>query len=71
MTADLLIVGAGGFAREAASTVETLGAAWRLLGFLDDDPALHGTIRSGVPILGGTSLLSEILATTPLAPQCG
>jgi sugar O-acyltransferase (sialic acid O-acetyltransferase NeuD family) len=46
---DLLIVGAGGFARETAAAAT---AAWRVLGFLDDNPALHGTSRSGLPILG-------------------
>jgi sugar O-acyltransferase (sialic acid O-acetyltransferase NeuD family) len=46
---DLVIVGAGGFARETAAAA---AAAWRVLGFVDDDPALHGTVRSGLPILG-------------------
>lgn len=46
---DLVIVGAGGFARETAAAAT---AAWRVLGFVDDDPALHGTTRSGLPILG-------------------
>jgi sugar O-acyltransferase (sialic acid O-acetyltransferase NeuD family) len=47
---DLVIVGAGGFARETAAAATAAG--WRVLGFLDDDPALHGTTRSGLPILG-------------------
>jgi sugar O-acyltransferase (sialic acid O-acetyltransferase NeuD family) len=47
---DLVIVGAGGFARETASAARAAG--WRVLGFADDDPALHGTFRSGLPILG-------------------
>ena len=46
---DLVIVGAGGFARETAAAAD---AAWRVLGFVDDDPALHGTVRSGRPVLG-------------------
>ena len=45
---DLVIVGAGGFARETAAAA----MGWRVLGFADDDPALHGTVRSGLPILG-------------------
>jgi sugar O-acyltransferase (sialic acid O-acetyltransferase NeuD family) len=48
---DLVIVGAGGFARETAAAAAATGA-WRVLGFADDDPALHGTVRSGRPILG-------------------
>ncbi|WP_433181511.1 acetyltransferase [Actinoallomurus sp. CA-150999] len=46
---DLVIVGAGGFARETAQF-----AGDRLLGFLDDDPAKQGTDIDGVPVLGGT-----------------
>lgn len=46
---DLVIVGAGGFARETAAAA---GPAWNVLGFVDDDPALPGTTRSGLPILG-------------------
>jgi sugar O-acyltransferase (sialic acid O-acetyltransferase NeuD family) len=46
---DLVIVGAGGFARETAAAA---ASRWRVLGFVDDDPALHGTSRSGLPILG-------------------
>ena len=47
---DLVIVGAGGFARETAAAATAAGL--RVLGFADDDPALHGTTRSGLPILG-------------------
>lgn len=46
----LVIVGAGGFARETAAAAAA--ANWRVLGFVDDDPALHGTTRTGLPILG-------------------
>ncbi len=63
MTQDLVIVGAGGFARETAAAVAAINEQapqWRLLGFLDDNPDLHGTTRSGVPILGGTERLAEL-----------
>lgn len=53
---DLVIVGAGGFGRETAQAVHALnegGVAWRLLGYLDDDPARHGTTVDGTVILGG------------------
>jgi sugar O-acyltransferase (sialic acid O-acetyltransferase NeuD family) len=46
---DLVIVGAGGFARETAQL-----AGERLLGFLDDDAAKQGTDIDGIPVLGGT-----------------
>jgi len=59
--AELVIVGAGGFARETAAAVAAVNDAepgsWKLLGFLDDDPALVGTLRAGLPILGPTSEL--------------
>jgi sugar O-acyltransferase (sialic acid O-acetyltransferase NeuD family) len=65
VTQDLVIVGAGGFARETAAAVEAINAVaptWRLLGFLDDDPDLHGTTRSGVPILGAIEARPDALA---------
>jgi sugar O-acyltransferase (sialic acid O-acetyltransferase NeuD family) len=60
---DLIIVGAGGFARETAAAVAALNEVtptWRLLGFLDDDEALHGRLRGGVPILGGIDEVREL-----------
>jgi len=60
--ADLVIVGAGGFARETAAAVRAINEVrptWRVLGFLDDDPALHGTTRAGVPILRGLDAVVE------------
>jgi sugar O-acyltransferase (sialic acid O-acetyltransferase NeuD family) len=51
----LLLIGAGGFARE---TIELVRAAnrvaptWELLGVLDDDPAKHGSSVLGVEIIG-------------------
>ena len=64
---DLLIVGAGGFARETAQAVAAVnaavaggaGPAWRLLGFLDDDPARKGERIDGVEVLGGSELVHE------------
>jgi sugar O-acyltransferase (sialic acid O-acetyltransferase NeuD family) len=56
---DLVIVGAGGFARETAAAA---GPAWRVLGFVDDDPALHGTTRAGLPILGPVDSVREMAA---------
>jgi sugar O-acyltransferase (sialic acid O-acetyltransferase NeuD family) len=60
---ELLIVGAGGFARETAQAVAALNAVrptWRLLGFLDDDPLLHGRGIDGVPVIGGTDLAQSL-----------
>ncbi|MET8156590.1 NeuD/PglB/VioB family sugar acetyltransferase [Sphaerisporangium sp. NPDC005289] len=55
----LLIVGAGGFARETAQLVHAVNdvsPTWELLGHLDDDPAKHGAVVDGVPVLGGSDL---------------
>jgi len=59
----LLIVGAGGFARETAQAVAAINAVrptWRLLGFLDDDPLLHGRRVDGLPVIGGTDLVHSL-----------
>ena len=53
---DLLVIGSGGFGRETVEAVRAINAAggsWQILGYLDDNPAIHGTVVDGVPILGG------------------
>jgi sugar O-acyltransferase (sialic acid O-acetyltransferase NeuD family) len=53
---DLVVVGAGGFGRETVEAVHAMnssGASWQLLGYLDDDPALKGEHVDGMPVLGG------------------
>jgi sugar O-acyltransferase (sialic acid O-acetyltransferase NeuD family) len=55
----LVIVGAGGLARETAQAVRDAGEL-KLLGHLDDNPALHGTGVDGVPVLGGCDLVHEL-----------
>ncbi|MFE9450071.1 acetyltransferase [Streptomyces sp. NPDC006739] len=55
----LVIIGAGGFARETAQAARDAGA-FKLLGHLDDNPALHGTEVDGVPVLGGCDLIHEL-----------
>jgi sugar O-acyltransferase (sialic acid O-acetyltransferase NeuD family) len=60
---DLVVVGAGGFGRETVEAVRALtacGAGWRLLGYLDDDPALAGSIVDGTPVLGGITELKNL-----------
>ncbi|ELP69777.1 acetyltransferase [Streptomyces turgidiscabies] len=52
----LLIIGAGGFARETAQAVRDAGDV-ELLGHLDDNAHLHGTEVDGVPVLGGCDLV--------------
>lgn len=48
MSAGLLLLGASGLAREVIAT----GVA-DVVGILDDDAALHGTLVGGVPVVGG------------------
>ncbi|GGS39662.1 NeuD/PglB/VioB family sugar acetyltransferase [Streptomyces griseoviridis] len=59
MTTPLVLVGAGGFARETARAAAAAGG-FDLLGHLDDDPALHGTEADGLPVLGGCDLVHDL-----------
>jgi sugar O-acyltransferase (sialic acid O-acetyltransferase NeuD family) len=59
---DLLLIGAGGFARETAAAVRARNEVrpqWNLRGFLDDNRSLHGTVRSGLPILGPLDMVAD------------
>ena len=60
---DLVLVGSGGFGREAAQVVHALnrnGSSWRLLGYLDDDPARHGMAIDGTVVLGGRDRIEQL-----------
>ncbi len=60
---ELVVLGAGGFGRETVEAVRALtdaGPRWRLAGYLDDDPARHGTVIDGVPVLGGMEELDKM-----------
>lgn len=62
MTEDLLILGAGAFSRQiagAVADVNRIERRWNLLGFLDDDPAKHGSAIDGLTVLGPTELAVE------------
>lgn len=55
MIEPLVIAGSGGLAREAAETVRACNAVaprWNLLGFLDDNSALHGSSVARLPVIG-------------------
>lgn len=52
------MVGAGGMGRAIASLCAQEadmagGPRWNVLGFIDEDPALHGSFVDGLPVLGG------------------
>lgn len=53
----MLVVGAGGLAREVVAAARAAGVA--VLGMLDDDPGRHGAVVDGVSVLGGTELVHE------------
>jgi sugar O-acyltransferase (sialic acid O-acetyltransferase NeuD family) len=61
----LVVVGAGGFARETVQllrqhpAVGPRGAAYAVTGFLDDDADRHGTVVDGTTVLGPTELARE------------
>lgn len=55
MSMPLLLIGAGGFARETIELVHAINReapTWELVGLLDDDPELRGQELLGVPVLG-------------------
>ncbi|MGG3560509.1 acetyltransferase [Neobacillus rhizosphaerae] len=52
---NIVIYGAGGFAREVAHLIEQINAVdqkWNILGFIDDDPNKTGIMVNDWPILG-------------------
>src|SRR6476659_7429366 len=61
MSTPLLLVGAGGLAREALATLEQR-TDLEVVGFLDDEPGLHGTAVNGVAVLGGLAAVSRFPA---------
>ena len=57
----LVVVCAGGLGREVAAAA-LADEAWNLLGFADDDPALHGRRLEGVVVLGAPE---DVIASSP------
>lgn len=58
----LLLVGAGGLAREVLAAVAAVNAGtprWTVLGLLDDNPARHGEVVDGVPVLGPADAVAD------------
>jgi sugar O-acyltransferase (sialic acid O-acetyltransferase NeuD family) len=59
---DLVLFGTGGLAREVLQIVLDLNEdapRWNVLGFLDDNEALHGTAIHDLPVLGGAGWLAD------------
>lgn len=60
---DLVIIGAGGFGRQVAWIVERINQAtptWNLVGFVDDNEAVHGIVQNGYRVLGSCEYLRDI-----------
>lgn len=73
---DLLVIGAGGLGREVVWLINRINAmasepVWILVGIIDDNPDLQGTVVNGVPVIGNVDSLSlydtEIYVTCPIA----
>jgi FlaA1/EpsC-like NDP-sugar epimerase len=59
----LLIVGAGDHAEALAREVgRQPDLNYRLVGFLDDDPAKHGMVIHGAPVLGPVDRIADVVA---------
>lgn len=56
MTLPVIIIGAGGHAAVVADALLEAGA--NVLGFIDPNVCLHGTLRVGLPVLGGDDVLA-------------
>lgn len=66
----LILVGAGGFARETAEVVKAINderPTWDLLGFVDDNADLLDTMVDGLPVLGPTHALGSLPAAALVA----
>jgi len=64
---DLVIIGAGGFAREVAWLVEEINQeknSWNLVGFIDEDQEKQGQILNGYPVLGSFAALEKLPLST-------
>ncbi len=56
----VVVIGAGGFGRETLEVLKDMNKVyrkWDILGFIDDNPAIHGTTVNKMPVLGGIDWL--------------
>lgn len=68
---DIVILGAGGFAREALWVLKMMYSGgldkdWNPIGFIDENPESHGQVLCGLPVLGGFDRLA-IMSPLPYA----
>jgi sugar O-acyltransferase (sialic acid O-acetyltransferase NeuD family) len=58
----IVIIGVGGFGREVAWLIERINKVkltWEIIGFVDDNIELHGSMIGGYPVLGNCNWLKE------------
>lgn len=58
----VVIVGAGGFAREVVEIFKEqnkISTTWNILGFIDENEELHGRIINNYPVLGGLDWIKK------------
>lgn len=70
----VVVYGAGGHGRETVQLIEDINAhraRWDVLGFIDDDPSLHGREINGLPVLGGLDWLTAEGTQTRIALGVG
>ncbi|HMP73248.1 MAG TPA: NeuD/PglB/VioB family sugar acetyltransferase [Kiritimatiellia bacterium] len=60
MKQDLYIIGAGSVGCHLAWNLEAYTSQYRLAGFLDDDPAKHGSLIANTPVLGPVEQILEL-----------
>jgi sugar O-acyltransferase (sialic acid O-acetyltransferase NeuD family) len=59
---NIVIIGVGGFGREVAWLIERINKerpTWELVGFVDDNISLYGSIVGGYPVLGDCNWLKR------------
>ncbi|CRK60330.1 Acetyltransferase [Alloactinosynnema sp. L-07] len=59
MNRPLLLVGAGGLAREVLAAARALPELWKPIGMVDDAPERHGSEVDGLLVLGPTALVHD------------
>ncbi len=60
---DIVIIGSGGFGREVAWLIERINQkekTWNLLGWIDDNSEIQGTLINGYNVLGDTNYLNSL-----------
>jgi len=71
---ELVVYGASGFGQQVMFWVEDAveaGARFEVAGYVDDDPAAHGAVRSGYPVLGDRGWLRRRAAEREIAVVLG